>query len=304
MESLPEIKLLKLFNLLYQTRSVTKAAELLGQRQPTVSIWLGQLRQQLHDPLFVRTPRGMLPTPRADELFPLVNEALKALQRLVTSGAVFDPATVRREFRICMTDASHITLLPELLATVRQQAPHISLQALRINKETNQHLQRGEADLALGLIPGLDAGFYQQSLYSQDWVCLANKLHPRIRDTLTLEQYQQEKHIDIVSGTGAVLLEQVLTSRELQRPITLRLPGFLGLEAIVATTDLIATTPRHIGQTLARCGGLQLVDCPLPIPGFTVKQYWHERYHQDSGNRWLRQLVAELFQHHLPAADR
>ena len=75
----------------------------------------------------------------------------------------------------------------------------------------------------------------------------------------------------------------------------LELPGFLGLAAILSTNDLIATLPRHIGETLARAAGLRVLACPLAIPSFTVKQYWHARYHHDAGNRWLRGLCAELF---------
>src|SRR5438445_13268564 len=105
-------RLLRLFDALFTTGSVTKAAEKLGQSQPTVSIWLARLRKQLNDPLFVRTADGMLPTPRTDALMGTVREVLGGLQRLSESAAEFDPPTAQRRFRICMTDASHITLLP------------------------------------------------------------------------------------------------------------------------------------------------------------------------------------------------
>jgi hypothetical protein len=74
----------------------------------------------------------------------------------------------------------------------------------------------------------------------------------------------------------------------------LELPGFLGLTAIVSTTDLLVL-PRHIGETLAAREELCVFPCPIPIPGFTVKQHWHSRYHNDPGNCWLRRLCAELF---------
>ena len=66
--SLLDVKLLRLLDQLYLTRSVTRSAEALGQSQPTVSIWLARLRRQFNDPLFVRTAEGMLPTPRTDAL--------------------------------------------------------------------------------------------------------------------------------------------------------------------------------------------------------------------------------------------
>jgi len=294
-----DIKLLRLLDQLYATRSVTRSAEALGQSQPTVSIWLARLRKQLNDPLFVRTADGMLPTPRTDALMGTVREVLSGLQRLSESAAEFDPPTAQRRFRICMTDASHITLLPRLLSHVRALAPGVALEAGRIDSGLARALQAGEADLALGYLPWLDAGFYQQTLYAQDWICLANARHPRVISELggawNLAAYQGEAHIGISSGTGYQLLDSALAAQQITRRVLLELPGFLGLSAILSTTALIATLPRHIGETLAHAAGLRVLPCPMAIAGFTVKQYWHCRYHHDAANRWLRGVCAELF---------
>ncbi|MEX8492943.1 LysR family transcriptional regulator [Sphaerotilus sp.] len=293
--SLPDTRLLRLLDLLYDTRSVTRAAEHLGLSQPTVSIWLAQLRAQYGDPLFVRTPSGMAPTPRADAMIGPAREALDAMRRLGRAGADFDPATSTRHFRIGMTDASHITLLPPWLAQVRVLAPSVRLSAARIDDTTAQALAAGEVDLAVGLVPWLEAGFYQQTLYPQDWVCLVNARHPRLGATIDLAAYEAEAHVGIAAGTGARLLAQALADADVQRQVLLELPGFLGLGAILSTTDLVATLPRQIGETLARTNGLRVLACPVAIPGFTVKQHWHARYHHDAGNRWLRGVCAALF---------
>lgn len=294
-----DVKLLRLLDLLHGTRSVTRAADALGLSQPTVSIWLGQLRRQLNDPLFVRTAQGMLPTPRADALMGTVREVLGGLQRLAEDGAQFDPSSAHRRFRICMTDASHVTLLPGLLSHVRTTAPGVVLEAGLIDPDLARQLEAGEADLALGFLPWLEAGFYQQTLYDQDWVCLANARHPRIADASrrnwNLKRYQTEAHIAVKSGTGYQLLDAALAEQRVAREVRLELPGFLGLSAILGTTDLIATLPRHTGETLARAAGLQVLPCPFRIPGFKVKQHWHARYHHDSANRWLRGVCAGLF---------
>ena len=292
---LPDLKLLQLFDLLYDTRSVTRVAEQLGQSQPTVSIWLGRLREYLHDPLFIRTPGGMAPTPQADALIGPCREILESLRRFAAWETAFDPATAQRRFRICMTDASHITLLPRLLAHVRAQAPGIRLEAARIDGNTERALESGEADLAIGYVPWLSGGIYQQQLYQQDWVCLSNRHHPRIRGRLALKRYRAEGHVSIESGTGAQLLEQALARERIERDVVLQLPGFLGLGTIVQTTDLLATLPRHIGETLAQANDLAVHPCPVPVDGFAVRQHWHARYHHEAGNRWLRGVVFQLF---------
>ncbi|WP_290871597.1 LysR family transcriptional regulator [Aquabacterium sp.] len=294
-QTLPDLKLLHLFELLCSTRSVTRAAEQLGQSQPTVSIWLGKLRQQFDDPLFVRTPQGMQPTPRADALRPLVQDALTALHRVSAQVPRFDPATASRLFRICMTDGSHVTLLPDLLRRVRTQAPGVQLEAALIGPDTARALESGEADLALGYVPGLDSGFYQQTLYDESWLCLAHPQHPRIGKRLTLKAYQAEGHVALLTETGRHLLTTALKAQGVTRQVVLSIPGFLGLGAIVSNTDLLATLPRHIGEKLALTHGLAVHACPMTLPGFQVKQHWHARYHQDPGHQWLRGLCAELF---------
>ena len=291
-----DVRLLRLFDALYATRSVTRAAQQLGQAQPTVSIWLGRLRQELADPLFVRTASGLEPTPRADELIATARAAIEILQRLTSRPKPYEPQTDERCFNICMTDASHVTLLPKLLGHMRSAAPSARIEALQIDTQTGARLQSGEADLALGLIPALEAGFYQQTLYSQDWICLTKPDHPRLRRQLTRALYEAEAHLGIVSGTGQQLLEAALAEAGVQRRVVLRLPGFLGLGAILSGTDLIATLPRHTGETLAKANGLAVHPCPIAIPSFTVKQHWHGRYHHDPASRWLRETCATLFQ--------
>ncbi|POF96809.1 LysR family transcriptional regulator [Pseudomonas putida] len=296
LEALPEPKLLQLFDVLYQCRSVTRAAEQLGQSQPTISIWLARLREQLNDPLFVRTPGGMAPTPRADQLIGPCREVLESLRRLTAWEPQFIAATAQRRFRLCVSDASHITLLPSILNHLRSHAPGIRLEAARIDGNTESALESGEADLAIGFVPWLGGGMYQQVLFEQDWVCLSNPQHPRLGNGMSLERYRAEGHVQISFGTGQKLLEAGLARAGIERRIMLELPAFLGLGMIIGTTDLLGTLPRHIGQTLADMHGLQVHDCPFEVEGFTVKQHWHARYHQDNGNRWLRDVVRGLFQ--------
>ncbi len=289
-----DVKWLRLFEQIYETRSVTRSAELLGQSQPTVSIWLGKLREHLGDPLFVRTADGMLPTPRAESVIAAVRDTLRSLRRIAASDAHFDPRTATRPMRICMTDASHITLLPRLLAHLREQAPRAPFAALRIDDETAAALQSGGADLAIGYIPWLESGFYQQALFEQDWVCLVGPANRRIGATLTLRAYRAAEHVVTAASPAAAELAAALARHRVERRVMLELPGFLGLAAMLSAVDLVATLPRQIGETLARGAGLRLLACPFPVPSYTVKQHWHARFHQDPANRWLREEVARV----------
>ena len=112
---------------------------------------------------------------------------------------------------------------------------------------------------------------------------------------MTLKDYREGQHIDVLSGRSHALLDAALRRAGVARSVMLELPGFLGLATVVATTDLIATVPRQIGETLARAGRLQVLRCPVDVPTFKVKQYWHARNHHDPGHRWLRGICAGLF---------
>ena len=182
-----------------------------------------------------------------------------------------------------MTDASHITLLPRILAHVRGVGPNVGLDVANISSGTAHMLETGEADLALGYIPGLEAGFHEQPLYTQDFICLVSALHPRVGAAFTARAYKEEGHIGILSSTSYPMLQDALSKQGIKRRVQLELPGFLGLAAIVSSTDLVATVPRTIGEALARMGPVRIFPCPVKVPTFTVKQYWHARYHHDPG---------------------
>jgi DNA-binding transcriptional LysR family regulator len=289
-----DVKWLRLFEQVYETRSVTRSAEALGQSQPTVSIWLGKLRERLGDPLFVRTPEGMLPTPRAEAVIGAVRDALRALGQIAAADARFDPSTSTRPMRICMTDASHFTQLPRLLPHLHRLAPRAPFVALRIDEATPAALQSGAADLAIGHIRSLAPGFYQQALFEQDWVCLVGPDNRRIGAALTLRAYREADHVDTVGSSGAAELASALVRQRIERRVMLTLPGFLGLGAMLAAVDVVATLPRQIAETLARTAGLRLLACPFPVPSYTVGLHWHGRFHQDAANRWLREEVVRV----------
>ena len=296
-----DARLLMLFDEIYTGLSMTRAAEKLGLSQPTVSIWVGKMRRQLQDPLFVRTTNGLKATPRADALISPVRQALESLGRLAGEAPVWNPAREQRLFRIAMTDASHVTLLPLLLSRIRTLGPNLGLEIVPISAGTGRDLEEGRADLAIGSVPGLESGFHDQKLYDQDFVCLVNAKHPRIGSNgFSARSYMQEAHIGILTGASYRSLSVSLVTQHLKRRVMLELPGFMGLAAIVATTDLVATVPRHIGETLAQGSAIRVVPCPIKVAGFAVKQYWHERYHRDPGHRWLRSLSFELFKRASP----
>ena len=284
---------MKLLEILYDTRSVTRTAERMGQNQPIVSSWLKRIREHLKDPLFVRTSEGMMPTPKGEVAVEKSREILEAMRQLIEDAPSFDPALSRRAFRICIPDASQITLMPNVLGYIRSHAPHVQVEALPVDNQTGRLLENGDADLAFGgFVPGMEAGIYQQVLFEQDFVCLVSKEHPRITDQLTLEDYQREAHIAVGYGSANAVIETELKRQNVKRKVVAILPGVLGVGQIIATTDMITTMPGQIGATLAGRGTVRLFPCPVPMQVIVVKQYWHTRFHRDPGNQWFRHVCS------------
>ena len=290
-----EVRLLQVFDEIYRTRSVTRAAENLGVGQPTVSVALAKLREHFGDRLFVRLDNSMEPTPLAKELEQPIRLAIQAVGHAYGHHAVFDPATVERVFCISMTDISQLVLLPKLWAHLRVASPGVRIDVVPLSGDTSQMLESGEADLALGFMPQLEAGFYQQALFRQRYVCVASANHPRIGDQLTLNQYQDEEHATVTSsGTGHLILDREVARQGITRHIALRVPNYLGIAFVVEQTDLLLTIPERLAQVLEGRGQFRVYPVPFELPDYAVKQHWHERYHHDPGNIWLRRVISEL----------
>jgi DNA-binding transcriptional LysR family regulator len=292
-----DLELLLVFDEIYKTRNVTRAAGNLGLPQSTVSIGLAKLREHFNDRLFSRTAKGMEPTPRAENAIADVRRSIQALQHALAEQPVFDPANSQREFRICMTDISEVVLLPQLLNHLRKVGTGIRLDVSKISPDSPAELADGTVDLAVGFMPHLEAGFYQQTLFNQHFTCLVSADHPRIgKTTLRLDALQREAHVVVrTSGTGHAIVDKVLAQEAVQRKVALQLPSFLGVARIVAETEMIAIVPHRYGAVMAGREHIRMLPVPVKLPSFSVKQHWHERYHADASNRWLRQVMAQLF---------
>jgi DNA-binding transcriptional LysR family regulator len=291
-----DLKLLSVIGELHRTRSVSQAAEHLEVSQSTVSMSLAKLRKHFNDPLFVRTSAGMEPTPHASELIHMLQKAEILLQSALEHHVVFDPRASDRVFRLHSTDIAQVTLLPKLMRRLKSVAPSIGIHLGRISTDTSQLLESGEADLAVGFILPMGAGFCQQRLFKERFVCAVRVDHPRINGAITVKQFEAETHLAIATtGTGHGIVEKTLEAKKIRRNVGLTIPSFLGIVAILANTDYVVTLPEQLGRHLASGGLIKVLPLPFEVPPYFIMQHWHERYSQDPANRWLRTVMADLF---------
>lgn len=293
-----DLNLLLVFDRLAQDGRVSRVAESLGLSQPAVSNALRRLRDALGDELFVRTPAGMAPTPYAQQLAAPVAAALQGLQGALHVQASFDPTRSERCFNLAMTDVGEIYFLPVLMDALAREAPGITLRCLPVADTTlREQMAAGRVDLALGSLPQLQGGFFQQALFRQRYVALMRAGHPLAGSTaLSATRYRQAAHVRVVSaGTAHGQVDDALQRLGVVRRVQLTVPHYVALGQVLASTGLVATVPERLAERLAGPHGLVSRPLGLKLPTSTIAQLWHAHLHRDPGHQWLRNLVAQRF---------
>jgi len=294
-----DLNLLRVVVALYDAGSVGRAAQALGMSQPAMSAALARLRKSFGEPLFVRTARGMSPTARAHALAASARDVLARVADDVLSEASFDPATTATTFTFALSDVGEMVFLPKILERLQRLAPQAAVRSVSLPPaRLEQALESGEADLAIGYFPDLRSNaFFQQRLFAHRFVCLLRADHPIRGRRLTLEQFVTLGHAVVrAEGRSQEIFEKLLDRRKIARRIVLLTPHFMSIPTIIGKSDLVVTLPHVIGLFFAQTGAnIKVVEPPLAIPRIDLRQHWHRNAHHEPRHKWLRRLVAELF---------
>jgi DNA-binding transcriptional LysR family regulator len=290
---------LKVLSLLLEVGSLTHTAQILGMSQPSVSKALARLRAHFGDPLLVRVGSVMRPTPKALALTEPLRALLTASDALRASGRTFDPATSMREFACLVTDVGMVQFIPPLMRRLEQAGPGLSLRAVPLDSGAFEpRLEAGEADVAVGFFPEAASSIRRQKLYADGFLSVARKGHPRLDGLTTEAGFWAEGHVLMATpGAGRAAnrrLEQILAARLKPSQVQVRVPNFLAGAFVASRTDVVATLPQRLAETLAADLGLHAFPPPFEAEPIQVEQFWHERLHQDEGHRWLRSTIFQM----------
>ncbi|MFG1342434.1 LysR family transcriptional regulator [Xanthobacter autotrophicus] len=292
-----DLNLLVVFNELLKTGRVNAAAVQLGLTQPAVSNALTRLRRILGDELFVRTSQGMQPTPYALSLSEPVSYALGAIHSALNQKVAFDPGRSSQSFTIAMTDIGEIFFLPDLMQRMANAAPNASLSTVRNQTiDLDREMESGNVHLALGHLPDLQAGYFQRRLFSQRYVCLFRRGHRFDGLQLTADDFSAAEQISVVAaGTGHGLIDELFGRMGVSRKIKLRVPHFVSVGHILSSTEMIATVPEVLARRISKPFDLAWCAHPIPLPEISIGMFWHSKFHKDSSNQWLRNLIYDTF---------
>ena len=292
-----DLNLLKAFDALYAERHVTHAGLRIGLSQSAMSGALTRLRDVFGDELFVRTPAGMQPTPRAHDLAGPVADALRLVRGALGTGR-FDPRTADQAFTIAMSDYAAFVLLPPLLARLGAEAPRVDLRVRGMfgRDEAVALLDAGEADLAVGVPTEASPRILALPLFRESFACVARRGHPAFAAGVGLEAFAAAPHL-LVSPEGdrSGLVDRELAKLGLKRRVSLSLPQFLVAPFVIAETDLVATLSSRIARRFAETGvGIAVHAPPIALPTWPLALMWHRRTDAHAATAWLRRLVAEV----------
>ena len=285
-----DLEILRLFDALHRERHVTRAASVSGLSQPAMSRALQRMRLAFGDELFVRTPRAMVPTPRADELAPAVRRVLEGVDALARP-AKFDPAKLSRDFVIAAVDMFDADLLPRLARALEKTKANVTLRPL--GPDAGELMARGAIDVVMGVRATLPGDAIAAHLFDEDFVCAVRRGHPRVKRQLTLETFVDLPHLLIAPrGDAGGTVDAALAARGLRRRVAVRTHTFQSAPLVIARSDLVLTAPRRLLVPVAKAFDLRLLPPPLELAHFAVYQAWHPRVQNDPVHAWFRGVVA------------
>ncbi|MFC3914715.1 LysR family transcriptional regulator [Pseudaeromonas sharmana] len=292
-----DLNLLKLLPVLADEKSVTKAAERLFMSQSAFSHALNRVREQLDDPLFIRTSQGMEPTPRARQLIPVIRESLGRLERGMSGSRLFDPATSARTFYLGAVDYFEFLGLPRLVSRFKREAPNIRL-SVDILAEKIQHegVESGQLDVFVGIdslqyVPH----YFNKRVWLQDrFVAITARHRKDLPAQLTLKQFLAEPQIHLPAvSSGADLIERWLSAMHLSRTLATVVQSYAVGGRVVAASGYLMCVPYLIAQELVEMLPLRILELPDGAPDMTLSILSHSLYDHQSDIRWLIEQISQ-----------
>lgn len=291
-----DLNLLRLFDAVYRSRNVSRAAEELGLSQPAASQALSRLRLLLRDPLFERVAGGVRPTARSERLAHSVQAGLALLEAGLNEDESFDPSTTSAELRLHLSDIGEGRFLPPLMTKFREIAPNLRITARAWSHDAiSEALDNGQLHFALGFLPTVGDTAHSE-LLTDRYQIFVRADHPvtqrAVNGALSAEDIAQ---LDFIAVRSHAQTQTILEMLHLDPRIRLVVSSFMALPPVIRATDLAVLMPRQIGIGLEPVGTFALLEPALPQRDFSVALHWSRRHAQNAMLRWARRIILDLF---------
>jgi DNA-binding transcriptional LysR family regulator len=294
-----DLNLFVVLHAVLEERSATLAARRLNVTQSAVSNALARLRSALSDPLVVRSGRGLVATPRAEELAPLLAQAMAQLELAIDRGKAFIPAETTRAFTIALADNHQTSEGARIAAACAERLPRAALRFVSTDfLAATDGLATGEVDAAFAPSAMEAPGLRKAHVFEESACLVVRRDHPKVRGKITPKLFNELPHVDIEvvlgkKGVGHRLAEQHWKRAGLTRRIAVTVPYFTTAALIAAKTDCIAGVPSRVAETLCRGLPIKIAKATFPLPTMSLSLVWHERTDADPAARYFRQVVID-----------
>jgi DNA-binding transcriptional LysR family regulator len=289
-----DLNLINVFEAVMAERSVTRAARRVGMTQPAVSNALRRLRHLFQDELFVKASGGVMPTDRATALWAEL-EGPMAVVRNATYPARFDPRSTSRTFRVAITESLTSRTVSSIATRFAKEAPNAKLSFLpHTNLSTTTALERGDADCAVGMFPHPPPTLRVEGLFSDAYVCVFARKHPKLKSPLTLNTFTSARHVLVKQGLTEIgIVDDWLSLKGLKRDIAVTVNNCADAIATVIDSEFATAVPHSYILTHPKQKSIQIAPLPFDHQKILYKLAWHERGEHDTAHIWFRRLIGE-----------
>lgn len=290
---MPDLNLLFALDVLLTEGSVARAASRLRLSPSAMSRTLARLREATGDPLLVRAGRGLVPTPRAEELRQQVGRVVQDAEALLRPADLLDLWSLDRIFTLRTNDSFVEEFAPGLVTRIQADAPGVRLRFAPKSDKDVMSLREAAIDLEIGVAGETGPEMRIQALFRDRFIGAVRAGHPLSRGVVTAERYAAGRHISVSRrGREKGPIDEALNLLGLQRNVVCMVSGFSAALAMASASDLIASVPERHTQS-ARAG---MHSFPLPVTTVevTISMLWHPRVDADPAQRWLRGCVREV----------
>ena len=286
-----DINLYPLFVAVYEQRSISKAAQILCITQSAASHALQRLRQHLQDDLFVRAGAKMLPTPFAEQIYPVIKNALIAIQSISMQKQQFDPTMVQT-LKIAVHDEIEPIIFPRIVHHFQKSQLDIQFLSLKLDRKTIvADLAAQQIDFVIDLEQNFGEKIAFQQLVADEFVVCSQ------HNEMDEQRYFSSPHIGVSSRRTGVLVEDIyLNRKKLSRQIFLRCQHYsTALQILTEQPNAILTIPKNILTHLQVADSLKIFNVPVELPKINMGMYWHIDLEENSRHAFLRSEISKIF---------
>ncbi|KZN51935.1 LysR family transcriptional regulator [Pseudoalteromonas luteoviolacea] len=290
-----ELNQLRLLQIIFETKNLTRAGERAGLTQSAVSHTLKKLRHSFNDSLVIRQGNQLVMTPRAETLKPQLNRWLNDFEKNILFQEQFEPTTSTRTFYIATSDLVEQALSAPLITHLAKVAPQVRVVFTKLDKRgLASQIESGEVDFSISVVESSHPSLMVTTLYRDDFVSVVKNDHPILANPQDVKLFCQYPHL--LAGTGKDtrgMVDDALNEHGLSRTVQYKVANFSSAPYIVEQSDAIFTAPRRFLDAISKQFQISQFETPIPMKSYAMKVYWHIKNKDEQAIKWFReQLVA------------